>query len=264
MHEWLQHHFYSCTRCLFTWCHVQCMIRITGTIVLYWLALSIDIFVYSPYCKSPNINKISFGFLLNSWSTWPRVKNVFLNMQQKQSRVSTGRAWTVFGLCRWWIDSQKPALQRLHKKHDIISKIWSYPCQMKHTSTPPPVTSPIRRGYNNTRLSLCAHFTSIELREQWLSRVNTTWDCWNRTDVLIGRACSLAAREKGGCFWLWSWHMCTVHSLTPHYTHKHPPPRVRGSFCVKWLSGTLPPVVFCRYDASITGSFHVLSLWTAG
>lgn len=52
---------------------------------------------------------------------------------------------------------------------------------------------------------------------------HTLWDCWSHRDVLIGRSRSLAAKVRVGV-WPCSWHMCTVHSLTPYYQHPHTRP----------------------------------------
>ena len=68
---------------------------------------------------------------------------------------------------------------------------------------------------------------------------------WSHRDVLIGRSHSLAAKQGVGV-WLWSWHMCTVHSLAAYnkHPHTHPPPSMFKPIatCEKGVQGvgTLP------------------------
>lgn len=145
-----------------------------------------------------------------------------------------------------------------------------------HTSV---VTSPVWKSCNNIRLHR-AVWAGVAVVS---ARVNTMWDCWNQSDVLIGRSHSLAAKEKGwvvGC----APEIRAQCTHSPLITHKHPHPLFQdvqvfrnvwkgssgrclvnsnGPWNVKW-SGTLPPPVFCRYDSLAASCFDVFSVWTAG
>lgn len=112
----------------------MCMMNMTTGVILYWPALSIEIFVSLLYCKSPNIN-MAFSSLLTLCSARPRLR-MSLNLQWKQSRVSTGRVWIDFGLCRWWSDGQQWHSGVCTASMTSLVKTWSCGCQMKYTSTP--------------------------------------------------------------------------------------------------------------------------------
>ncbi len=105
--------------------------------------------------------------------------------------------------------------QSLHSKHDIMSQICSCRCQIKHICTP---LWWLHLAIRAAKMSdcICAHLL------QWSDEGLTP--CEIAETALM---CSwgvhtpeLPRRRVG--VWLQSWHMCLVHSLTHHYTHKHP------------------------------------------
>lgn len=138
------------------------------------------------------------------------------------------------------------------------------------------VTSPICNSRNNITLCLYTFYT-INVSEQgvhWSRQELTPCEIVGTTsDVLIGRSHSLAAKERVGV-WLWSWHMCAVHSLTSSlithtYTHTHfldPSVQqlmkggVQGVVChTGWLQ-MAPETVMRQFWMNLDSALHVKRL----